>query len=259
METETKGIALDLIDDPVLAMRSDLDDEDLEELKRSMTEMGLIEPIILRPVGERYEVIAGHRRTRAARLLNWPLIPALVRQATDDETFAIRLAENFARKDIDPVDEACFISEIILKHKKTPQDVAKLLHRSTAWVDERMTIFEMPEYLQTAIKQKKIPLGAAFWLNQIQPEQTRHYYVSYCVVNGVTVNAARRYYETLKASNFDLPASTVIEQGNSPEVQNVRMTTTCARCASALFLDEADSVLIHRSCPLLEEKSVSPA
>src|SRR3990167_7076615 len=102
-------IYTDIIDDPVHAMRSDIDRAELFELADNIKQNGLINPITVRPVGNRYEVVAGHRRLSACKIAGKIKITCVVRALTDAEGFAIKAAENLERVDVDPVDEANFI------------------------------------------------------------------------------------------------------------------------------------------------------
>lgn len=247
--TEIKQVSLDIIDDPKIAMRTEIDDAELQELMASMSELGLLEPIVVRPVGDRYEIIAGHRRSRAARLLSWTHIEAKIMEATEDEVFALRLAENLQRKDTNPVDEASFIGEIMLKHNKTEDEMARLLKRTPKWVHERIEVFRMPDYIQQHLKQKLYALGAALWLGRIEKEATRFYYANWAAINGVTVAQAERWYLNLKQNEFvlDINKEIVVEAGTPREI--VRQVVKCARCGGDVFLDEADNAFVHRVCP----------
>src|SRR3990167_2975329 len=168
-------IPIDKIDDPYLAMRSEMDGLDMDELKASLRINGLIEPIIVRLLGERYEIIAGHRRTRAARLLGWAVIDSIVRVANDEETLSLRLAENADRTDVNIVDEACFIGEIMLRHKFTDEAVAEKMRRSVDWVKTRLAIFQMPKYMQEHLRLGMYSMGAALWIAKLEPETKRMY------------------------------------------------------------------------------------
>lgn len=247
-EPSVAKIPLDLIDDPKIAVRTDIDDAELDELMTSMREVGLLEAIVVRPVADRYEIIAGHRRTQAARLLGWPLIEAKIIKATEEEVWALRLAENLQRKNTDPVDEACFIGEIMLKYKKTAEEMAHLLKRSQEWINDRLEVFEMPGYIKVHLKQKRYPLGAALWIFRIENEKTRSYYAEWAAINGVTIAAAHRWYENLKTTNFTLDTTkeVVVEQGLP--IQKIRTTTKCAICGQDVFLDEAVSPFVHSQC-----------
>lgn len=246
---QLQNLSLDLIDSPKLAMRAELDDEEMVELMASMKEFGLLEPIVVRKIEDRFEIIAGDRRTRAARLLGWPHIEAKIMVANEEEVLVLRLTENLQRKDIDPVDEACYIGEIMLKHKKTAEEMSTLLRRTQDWIDTRIEVFEMPDYIQVHLKQKKYPLGAALWINRIENESTKRYYANWAAVNGCTVAFAHRWYVTLKEVHFVLPdEKDIVVEAGTPQEQ-VRKTITCGRCGGPCFLDEADSVFIHKVCP----------
>ena len=254
MPIEIKQLSLDLIDDPKIAMRTDIDDVELQELMASMKDVGLLQPIVVRPVADRFEIIAGHRRTQAARLLDWTHIEAKIMEASEDEVFALRLAENLQRKDTNPVDEACFIGEIMLKYRKTEDELAHLLKRSAKWVAERLEVFHMPDYMQQYLKEKRFALGAALWLGRIENEPTRRYYTNWAAINGVTVAQAERWYLNLKENAFVLEGARdiVVEVGTPREA--IRQVVKCARCGVTLFLEDADNAFAHRICPNTEQK-----
>ncbi|HRY62513.1 MAG TPA: ParB/RepB/Spo0J family partition protein [Candidatus Paceibacterota bacterium] len=248
MNDTTKNISLDLIDDPKLAMRSDVDSDDIEELCSSMREIGLVEPIVVRPNGERYEVIAGHRRTRAARILGWPVILAVIKQADDNDTLAMRLAENLSRHNVDPVDEACFIGEIMKTYSFTANDVAEKLKRRLEWVEERLEVFQMPQYMQQHLKLKKYPLGAALWISRIENEATKNYYANWAAINGVSVAGAKQWHDNLKATNFNVDLTSVEIKDEGGQVQQVVKMIKCAACHEDCELSKADSVWVHPTC-----------
>lgn len=249
MHETTQHISLDLIDDPKIAMRSDVDADDIDELKASMAKDGLLQPIVVRKTGGRYEIIAGHRRSRAARLLQWPMIEAKIIVADDSRILGLRLTENLQRHDVDPVDEACFIAESMKEYKLEIPAIAELLGRSMQWVEDRLEVFAMPEYLQASLKQKRIPLGAALWLGRIENEGTRRQYTMWATTNGVSVAGAKQWYENLKATNFILPVTDTPIRDEGGNIQQVRKSVPCGACRGDVFLEEADSVWVHRVCP----------
>lgn len=253
---QLQKISLDLIDNPKIAMRSDFDDERLDELKRSMTEHGMIEPVVLRPVAGRYEVIAGHRRTRAARLLGWPTVDAKVIEADDSKTIALRLAENCDRADVNPVDEACFIGEVMLQHKLSAEQVSEMMKRSREWVNVRLAIFEMPDYMKNHLRLEKYPIGAALWLVQIRDEKTKVYYANFAAINGVSVNGAKSWYDATHAGDPEVLAKIreAQEQGEAPVVQKIYFE--CALCHKRSEADEVMPVQVCKNfiCQSKEEK-----
>lgn len=245
MEPITKKVPMDLIDDPRIAMRTDVKDESIDQLMSDMQQVGLMEPILVRKAGERYEVIAGHRRTTAARLLQWPTIEAKIVDVDDDMALQMRTIENLSRKDVDPVDEACFIAEIMTRTKKTPAEMATIVHRSPEWVETRLQVFEMPDYLQEHLKGKRIPLGAALELNQIKDENTKRYYSNYAALNGTSVSQAKQWRIVVNDTPQLSEEQLTHIAATTPQFNEARKVVQCSRCVHPVYLDRAESVFIH--------------
>lgn len=260
MNTEPNTIPIDAIDDPAIAMRTNVHEDNIEELMSDMKAVGLIQPITVRRVGERFEVIAGHRRTTAARLLGWAHIPANIVEADDNKAFTMRAIENLSRADVNPVDEACYIGELMQQSKQEVPQIAEMLHRSEEWVKQRLEVFNMPDYLQEYLRQKRISLGAALILNKIPDEATRRYLVNYAAQNGVTVAQANRWYINAKAEseNPNRNVGEIISEANAtPEVV---IMVACARCGKPGAIPDMDYVPVHRDgcVPLGEVDAEQP-
>lgn len=191
-------IFTDQIDDPKDAMRSELDREGLFELADNIKQNGLINPITVRPVGERYEVVAGHRRISACKIAGKIKIPCVVRELSDDQAFEVMAAENLERADVDPVDESIFIKNYIEKTGKTAAEVARSLKRSLSYVQSRLVVGEMPEYMQTYLKSKELKLGVALVLMEITDEATREVWTGLAVRDGANVAQAEYWLQDWK-------------------------------------------------------------
>lgn len=242
-------IPLDLIDAPRVAMRITIDDEDLGELMANMKAQGLIEPVVLRPVGDRYELIAGARRCRAARLLGWELIEAKIIEATDEEVLAMRLAENLQRKDTNPVDDAAYVGEIILRTKKSLEEVARDLKYSIGWVQSRYAVFGMDDITKEYLSQGRISLGAALELSQIKSGKTRLYYTHWAAQNGVSVANARRWRLAANDAEERAQKAPAPNSAQMREQALPRVFVKCAECGSELPQEEAEYVAVHGKCP----------
>lgn len=189
-DNTVQEIFTDLIDDPQDAMRSELDREGLFELAANIKQNGLINPITVRPVGARFEVVAGHRRLAASRIVGNIKIQCVVRELDDNKAFEVMAAENLERADVDPVDEAIFITKYMDKTGKSDKEVAASLKRSIAYVRSRLVVGEMPEYMQTYLKQGQLKLGVALVLMEITDEQTREVWTGLAVRDGANVAQA---------------------------------------------------------------------
>lgn len=204
-----QDIFTDRIDDPGNPMRSELDREGLFELASNIKQNGLINPPTVRPVGDRFEMVAGHRRLAACKIAGIIKIPCVVRELTDAEVFAIKAAENLERTDIDPVDEANFIAQYILQTKLGVPEVAKSLRRSVGYVESRLAIGQMPEYMKAHIKQGGLKLGAALALFEITDDAMRHLWVDMAVRDGISVAQAEYWVQGWKMNQ--LPGGTISE------------------------------------------------
>lgn len=249
MNETTQKISLDLIDDPHVAMRSDVHDEDIDQLMRDMKEVGLIEPIVVRKNGERFEVIAGHRRTTAARLLNWIDIEAKVVEANDEQAFQMRAIENLSRHDVNPVDEARFVGEIIRRQKKTLEEVAKIFNRSKEWIEQRLEIYAMPGYLQEYLGQRRISLGAALWINRIELESRRETYSNWAAINGISVSGAKRLHDLWAAEGLGAPTDAGTIEAAVQATGKFVAKVKCAACGRDEDVNAMQNIWIHPDQP----------
>src|SRR3990167_8865504 len=158
---EIKFINVSLIDSPGHDARIGVDEEALQDLYESIRENGILQPLLVRPREGRFEVIAGGRRLLVARKLGLKTAPCVVRDATDSETAIFRFEENLKRADINPVEEAKYISEAITALGIEIDAFAQSINRSVDWVENRLAIAYMPPYLQQYIIGKKVALGVA--------------------------------------------------------------------------------------------------
>ena len=121
---------------------------DLTELKASIAEKGIIEPLIVRPRGERYGIIAGERRYQAAVQLGLTELPVVVRPADESESIELALIENLQRRDLTPFEEAQGLAALAERFRYTHEQLAKRLGRSRASVSESLSLNAMPEEVQ---------------------------------------------------------------------------------------------------------------
>ena len=224
MHEQILELFTDQIDDPKDAMRTDLDRDGLFDLANNIKANGLINPITVRPVGERYEVVAGHRRLSACKIAGKIKISCVVRELDDKQTFEVMAAENLERADVDPVDEAIFITNYMDKTGKSVSEVATSLKRSVAYVNSRLAVGRMPEYMQTFLKLGELKLGVALVLAQIDNESTRELWTGIAVRDGASV--AQAEYWLYDYNRQKLPGGILSElppDGYTPEAPQITM------------------------------------
>lgn len=141
--------------------RKNFNDEALNELASSIEENGVIQPIIVQRKGEGYRIVAGERRWRAARIAGLSVIPAIVRDLSDKETMAQALIENIQREDLNPIEEASAMDNLLKTHKLTQEQLAKKLGKPRATIANTLRILNLDESLQEFVSRGDLSEGHA--------------------------------------------------------------------------------------------------
>jgi len=136
-------------------------EEAIEELADSIAERGVLQPILLRPHGEGFEIVAGERRWRAAQRARLHTIPAIVREFDDTAAAEIALIENIQREDLNAIEEAEGFRQLIQKHGHTQDNVAKLVHKSRSHVANLLRLLVLPEFVRQSLVRGDISMGHA--------------------------------------------------------------------------------------------------
>lgn len=154
--------------------RTVFDDEKIEELSRTIHTHGVIQPIVVRPCegGDgTYEIIAGERRYRAMRKLEWTEVPAIVRVLSDKETASIALIENLQREELTAIEEALAYQQLLELHSLTQEALAQRLGKGQSTVANKLRLLKLPQFVQEAILKREITERHARALIAIKDEQ----------------------------------------------------------------------------------------
>jgi ParB family chromosome partitioning protein len=141
--------------------RMHFDEEALDELAESIRQRGVLQPILLRPDGEDYLIIAGERRWRAAQRARIHSIPAIVREIDDSTTAELALIENIQRQDLNPLEEAEGYRQLIQRHGHTQDDVGRIVHKSRSHVANLLRLLDLPEFVRQSLLKGDISMGHA--------------------------------------------------------------------------------------------------
>lgn len=147
--------------------RKDFDVEALNELAASIREVGIIQPIVVVQRGQRFQIVAGERRWRAAKLVGLTKIPAIVRDLSRQEIAKLSLIENFHRRDLNPVEEAQAIEELIRVLKVGVNEVSEMLGKSDGYVYTRRRLLELPSEILREIEEGRLPVATAQHLTRL--------------------------------------------------------------------------------------------
>ena len=137
--------------------RSVFSEEKIEELARTIHTHGVIQPIVIRSIGEdKFEIIAGERRYRAMKLLEWLEVPAIVRNLDDKETASIALIENLQREELTPIEEAYAYEQLLQLHSLTQEALAQRLGKGQSTIANKIRLLKLPDEIKNAIMEKKL-------------------------------------------------------------------------------------------------------
>ncbi len=173
MENEIVYLYLDDIIPNRFQPREVFDDKALKELAVSIREHGVIQPIIVRKIGTKYEIIAGERRYKASTMVGLTKIPAIVKNLDDKESSKVALIENLQRKDLTPIEEARTYQKILDIDNMTQEDLAKTMGKSQSAVSNKLRLLTLSSKIQDALLNEKISERHARSLLNVEDEAER--------------------------------------------------------------------------------------
>ena len=184
---ELQYVPLDLIQRGKYQPRRDMDATALDELAQSIKAQGVLQPIVVRPIGQgRFEIVAGERRWRACQQAGLEKIPAMVRELPDEAAIAMALIENIQREDLNPIDEAVALQRLQQEFQLTQQQVAEAVGKSRVTIGNLLRLIGLPDEIKTLLSHGDLEMGHARALLGLPAEQqvegARH-----VVARGLTV------------------------------------------------------------------------
>jgi len=154
---EIKKIPIDLIIPNRYQPRTVFDDEKIEELARTIHIHGVIQPIVVREYDQdKFEIIAGERRWRAMKKLEWEEVPAIIKNLSDSETASVALIENLQREELSPIEEAMAYGKLLEIHNLTQEALAQRLGKGQSTVANKLRLLKLPQEVQDALLNKLI-------------------------------------------------------------------------------------------------------
>ena len=140
--------------------RKDFDEKAMAELADSISQHGVLQPLLVRPIfGGGYQIVAGERRWRAARMAGLSEVPAMVREMNDGEVMELALIENLQREDLTPLEEARGYQTLLEKYKLTQEEVAKTVGKSRPAVTNAMRLLGLPQEIQDMVERGELSAG----------------------------------------------------------------------------------------------------
>ena len=245
----TEQIEMKLIHPSSFAVRDKFQKycEDDESLIISIREHGLIQPILIRPLSQGFEIVAGHRRYQACKSLRWRFINCKIREMTNKQAFEIQLSENIQRKSMDPIEEAeAFRRYVIDFGWGGVSELARKLGISEEYISHRIQLLKLPDEIKQQILSQRLNVSQAIELSNI-PAQTQSEIISHVIRNNLTVRQIREVKSILKQEGR-CSCENDYTKGISKSVNVVRVTKKTA-LALKITLARLDGLIdeIHRT------------
>ena len=241
-----RDVPLGLIDVPEHPDRDFIDTEYIGELADSIREIGLLQPIILRSVNSRFELVAGHCRYLAHKSLGRATISSIVKSLTDQEVVLARAVENLQRVDLTIIEEAKIYQSMYEKLGMTVDEIAKKLGKSPGRVRRWLSFLHLQPVLQQAIHEKKIIYSVAEELNSLGDLGKIQYYLSWCVDHGATLPVVRQWVQEEKAKQRQALLESDGARGAVVIPRSMPVYVPCDLCTGPMAIG-SESVI--RCCP----------
>lgn len=167
--------------------RKTFDEDKLAELADSIKQNGVLQPILVRRKGQKYEIVAGERRYQASKLAGLKEIPAVVREIDDDKVFQLALIENLQRSDLSPIEEAKGYKQLLTSRSLTQEELARILSKSRSAIANTLRLMDLPVEVQHMMEQGLLTAGHARAILAVPSEEGRIKLAKKVVTESLTV------------------------------------------------------------------------
>ena len=182
--------------------RKTFDIETLNELAKSIEEYGVVEPVIVKKSIKGYELVAGERRCKAAKIAGLKKIPAIIKDFDDEEMMEIALIENIQREDLNPMDEALSVSNIIKLKGYTQEEFATKFGKSRTYVTNLLGLLKLPDDVKRLVEKKAISMSHARVLSKIDDEAKVNELAKKIVTDDISVRDLERLSQDVKRDDL---------------------------------------------------------
>lgn len=253
VDEELRLVPIGLIDDPAAPLRETMDEQIMGELIGSIMDVGLQVPLRVKQAGERYEVIAGHRRLIACRQAGVELVNCLIDRQTHVSDLAKMVAENTGREEVNPVEEGRLYVRLLREECEGDVDrVVDLVKRPRERVEDRILLVTGDEQVLDAVHRRTISLAAARELNKIGDVPRRRMYLDAAVKSGATARTVAHWrQDSATLAAIELPAEVPPSDHDTPAKIPPHNPFVCMFCGDTNDTYLMELLYLHRQCKRL--------
>lgn len=192
--------------------RKNFDDDSLEELANSIKADGVIQPIVVRKVGDKYEIIAGERRFRASKLAGLEKVPIIVKNVTDRKARELALVENIQREDLNPIEEAISLKTLMEEYKLTQQELSDIIGKSRSYIANNLRLLNLSDYIKDYLIRGELSPSQGRTLLSLETEEERKKYLDKLLVKEVNIRDVEKKAKQSKNKTEDIFIKDICER-----------------------------------------------
>lgn len=192
--------------------RKNFDDDSLEELANSIKADGVIQPIVVRKVGDKYEIIAGERRFRASKLAGLEKVPVVVKNVTDRKARELALVENIQREDLNPIEEAISLKTLMEEYKLTQQELSDIIGKSRSYIANNLRLLNLSDYIKDYLIRGELSPSQGRTLLSLETEEERKKYLDKLLVKEVNIRDVEKKAKQSKNKTEDIFIKDICER-----------------------------------------------
>jgi ParB family chromosome partitioning protein len=226
---EIREIEIDLIQPGQQQPRTFFDEAKLEELAQSIRTTGIIQPLLVRPKGGLFELVAGERRWRAAQIAGLIRVPAIIREIPDERLLEFALVENIQRQELNPIEEANAYKRLIDSLGLTQDEVARRVGRDRTFITNYLRVLKLPTDIQTLLEEEKLSFGHARTLLAVQDPVTQRRFAQKIVKHNWSVRETEQ-----RVKNLGLGEERKTQPSKAPQLLDPNVRAAEAKLRRAL-------------------------
>lgn len=192
--------------------RKNFDDDSLEELANSIKADGVIQPIVVRKVGDKYEIIAGERRFRASKLAGLEKVPIVVKNVSDRKARELALVENIQREDLNPIEEALSLKTLMEEYKLTQQELSDIVGKSRSYIANNLRLLNLSDYIKDYLIRGELSPSQGRTLLSLETEEERKKYLDKLLVKEVNIRDVEKKAKQSKNKTEDIFIKDICER-----------------------------------------------